>query len=127
MSVTIKIQGLDGLVAKLQKLASGLLDEILENSIKDSANGIVLPALKLNTPVDTGNLRDSHYVELQKFYAAIGPDLAKAPYAPFVEYGHHTRSGSFVQGQKFVERTGIDTKQQVLDLFSSNIKKAIDA
>ena len=54
---------------------------------------------KLRSPVDTGNLRASYQpkpLNGQKTRWLISTNVE---YAPPVEYGHHTRSGSFVPAQ----------------------------
>lgn len=56
-----------------------------------------LEIAKLYTPVLTGFLRDSWYVDGNYL---INP----AGYAGFVEFGHHTRSGTWVPGQFFAQR-----------------------
>ncbi len=35
-------------------------------------------------PVRTGNLRDTHLRSIGRWEARVGPDLARAPYAPYV-------------------------------------------
>lgn len=51
------------------------------------AAGYIAATMKSLAPVDTGNLRDSIGVRSQGNSIVIGPDLGKAPYAGYVEFG----------------------------------------
>ena len=60
--------------------------------------------VKAHTPVgDTGNLRNSITHELGHHEVYIGTNIE---YAPYVEYGHRTPSGGFVDPRHFM-RDGI--------------------
>src|SRR6184192_821498 len=50
-------------------------------------------------PVETGTLRDSGAMEVGDLSGSV---TYSAPYALFVEEGHHTRSGSWVEPQHFL-------------------------
>lgn len=55
---------------------------------------------KRECPVDTGNLRNSiTHQQYDENTEVIGTNVE---YAPFVELGHHTRSGSYVTGKPFI-------------------------
>jgi phage gpG-like protein len=54
-------------------------------------------------PVDTGYLRNSVYSETNRTTGDIEIG-ATATYAAAIEYGHVTRSGSFVPAQPFIRR-----------------------
>lgn len=55
---------------------------------------------KRGCPVDTGNLRNSiTHQQYDENTEVIGTNVE---YAPFVELGHHTRSGSYVTGKPFL-------------------------
>lgn len=53
-------------------------------------------------PVDTGRLRNSltHEVSMNEKAVYVGSNVE---YAPFVEYGHRTRSGKTVEGKPFLK------------------------
>lgn len=56
-------------------------------------------AVKL-CPVDTGNLRNSiTHKQLDENTEVIGSNVE---YAPYVELGHHTRSGSMVKAKPYL-------------------------
>jgi hypothetical protein len=52
--------------------------------------------VKRNTPVDTGNLRDSIHHEISGDTISITTDVV---YAPYVDKGHATKGGTFVPGR----------------------------
>ncbi|HOA84003.1 MAG TPA: HK97 gp10 family phage protein [Thermodesulfovibrio thiophilus] len=80
----VKIEGLDKLQEKLQKL-EGKAREGVVKVLDDSALA-VLRSAQIKCPVDTGNLRASLTKEVnkEKLYAIVG---TKIEYAPYVEYG----------------------------------------
>jgi HK97 gp10 family phage protein len=82
------------------------LAERLKSGVKTAGN-LLLNDLKFTTPQRTGNLLSSmeSKVSADGLSVEVGPDLRKAPYAPYVERGHHTRSGGFVPGQFFLRKT----------------------
>lgn len=107
----------------------GDLTPQLELALKNSVTSSALLAnsrLQQNTPVDTGRLRSSVGINYSKggFRADIGPDLAKAYYAPFVEFGHHLRNGKFLPGQFFIRRTANELGSQIRKIFRDSVKKA---
>ena len=59
--------------------------------------------VKAHTPVDTGTLRNSITHEVKSREVDIGTNVE---YAPYVEYGHRTPSGGFVDARHFL-RDGI--------------------
>lgn len=71
------------------------------------------------TPVDTGYLqsRNQMYIEVES--VSISND---ANYGLFVEMGHHTRSGSFVEPQHFLipawEEAGQWLMEQLQEMFA---------
>ncbi len=119
---SITIKGLDELLKRVGN-ANSRLDGILRDTTKESAE-VILPKLKANTPKDSGNLQDSEEIVYANggLRAEIGPDPTKAPYAPFVELGHHTRSGSFVPGQRFIERTLLENKRDVKERYIKAVR-----
>jgi HK97 gp10 family phage protein len=118
----IQITGLKEAMKNLDKFSRSGLKTALVAGLEKSSD-FVLTTLKGNTPVDTGNLRESmeKRVNPSNLTAFIGPNLNKAHYAPFVELGHHTRSGSFVPGQHFIQLTGLETARGVVDIFRQAI------
>lgn len=127
--IRVQITGIEELKAKLDRLQDELIDEALRRAVTKSAKN-VLSIMKPFTPVDTRNLQDSEKIEYGRngMEAFIGPDMAKAPYAPFVEYGfHHWISGKFIQGQHYIERTAVVTRPQIMSTFEDEIKRAVQA
>lgn len=125
MPFTIEIQGLDALTKKFDTLAGGAIDAAAQTGLEKSAV-VTEKLLKSNTPVDTGALKESTRIEISPGQAAIGPDETKLPhYAPDVEFGHHTRSGSFVPGQHYIQKTAIQSGPITNEIIQGEINKAI--
>ena len=68
-----------------------------------------LEALKANTPVDTGKTRDSWYYEIVQDKQSIkivwknsNVTSYGTPIVLFIQYGHYTKSGTFIQGIDFI-------------------------
>lgn len=61
-------------------------------------------AAKKNTPTDTGELKRRMRVTLPagSYPGEVG---YTKEYAPYVEYGHRTVCGGYVQGQHFLQRS----------------------
>ena len=122
--VTIELKNLDDIVTKMgvviKDLESGLVSALKTTGI------LVQKQMRENTPVDTGNLRRSidYNLDLSGLAVTIKPNPDTAPYAPYVEYGHHTRSGSFVQGQFYVRKTKEETQEFILELFKRVVENA---
>ena len=123
--IKIKILGIEKLQDRISN-AQEKLDAELRKGIEISA-GWVLRQMQSNTPVDTGNLKSSEKIDIagNGFSALIGPNEEQASYAKFVEYGHHTRSGSWVPGQFYVEKTALETRNAVIEIFRDIIKSLI--
>ena len=68
-----------------------------------------LEALKANTPVDTGKTRDFWYYEIIQDKQGIkivwknsNVTSYGTPIVLFIQYGHYTKSGTFIQGIDFI-------------------------
>lgn len=68
-----------------------------------------LEALKANTPVDTGKTQDSWYYEIIQDKQGIkivwknsNVTSYGTPIVLFIQYGHYTKSGTFIQGIDFI-------------------------
>jgi hypothetical protein len=58
----------------------------------------VITLAQAQCPVETGTLRDSAYSQVEAGGVTLG---FSAPYAAYVDQGHHTRSGSWVPANPF--------------------------
>ncbi len=122
--LTIKVKGIDKALRDLEQLDKKQIPKAINLGLTKSAD-FVLRTLNVNTPFDTGRLRSSNRVLVGETFAKIGPDLNIASYAPFVERGHHTRSGSFVPGQRYIQKTAIETRSGVNRIFTSAFKLSL--
>ena len=69
------------------------------------------------TPRDTGELRISAHADYNDFTFGYSKE-----YAPFVENGHRTRNGGFVEGQ-FYLRTNKETQEPI---YKKDVEDQID-
>ena len=81
-----------------------LVKEALQSAIDKALEEIGLQAQNYATaicPVDTGRLKNSiTHMQENENTEVIGTNVE---YAPYVEMGHHTASGSYVAPQPFLE------------------------
>lgn len=125
MTITLKVTGINEVIAQLKELDEIKIGLGIRAGLDESAKE-ALRQLKENTPVDTGNLRDSETITVPSADTRlIAPNATSAPYGPFVEFGHHTKSGSFVSGQFFVEQTAIEIIPRFADIMLRNLEKEI--
>lgn len=124
--IKIEVRGFNETIRNLGLIADKRIPFALEAALQKSSQ-YVLRELKRNTPVDTGNLKDSNRASVQSkaLTALVGPDENIAPYARWVEFGHHTRSGSFVKGQFYIMKTALETAKGVNEIFNDAIKIAL--
>jgi HK97 gp10 family phage protein len=123
--LNISIPNLKSLEKKFDVLNSDIVSS-LKASIQTSEK-LAKETLVKNTPVDTGNLQSSvtSRIEDSGLRADIYPDNDKAYYGKFVEFGHHTRSGSWVPGQFFVARTVAIIKPTIDRIFKINLRNIL--
>ncbi len=80
MNISVKIEGLDGVLDKLGSLAA---PDRMRRAL-EAAGEVVSADAKANCPVDTGYLRNSISVSTDGNSAVIGPS---AEYGIYVEFG----------------------------------------
>ena len=120
---TITVKGLDKAIKDLNALSTRGLQQALITGLEASSK-LTLRILQENTPVDTGNLKASESAEVntRDLTALIGPNLDQAHYAPYVEFGYtHYLSGNFIPGQHFIQKTGLEVVQPVMEIFRQAI------
>lgn len=97
LSLDVKMLGMDGLASGLDTGMAGILAKV--NASIQAAGLTCEATAKQLCPVDTGRLRSSIQYMSGPFGCTIGTSTF---YAPFVELGHHSRSGSWVAAQPFM-------------------------
>ena len=109
--VTIRITGVEQLTAKLKRMSSVRFDAVYKKQLTQLLNRARQPG---GTPVDSGELRKS---------SAAGSDEMgyMASYAPHVEYGHRTKNGGWVPGQRFLQ-ANVNTQ---VPIFKQDLEEAI--
>lgn len=115
----IKITGLEELEDKLKEMQRVRFDAVVQKNVTELFNRAKENAKNTvgGTPVYTGELRKG----IKKNIDGIA---YIEEYAPHVEYGHRTRDGGYVQGQKFLQKNvSIQREIYKQDLMNA-IKKA---
>ena len=101
----------DGLAEELQRLSQIRFDAVVMKNMTQIYNR---GKREGGTPVDTGELRKS----LGHKSDEVGYTKS---YAPHVEYGHRTRGGGFVPGQRFLKRN-VDAQRPI---FYEDLKRQV--
>ena len=79
-------------IPAIQRNLPGRVSEVVRKAAYD-----VAAVSATNTPVDTGYLKNSLFVEMDTpVEATVG---YTAEYAHYIEAGHHTRSGRYIPGR----------------------------
>ncbi len=102
MDIDIKIFGIEKLETELARLNSVRLDAVREKQITEMLNRARAPG---GTPVDSGEMRLSSGRSKNEFGYT-------KDYAPHVEYGHRTKDGGYVKGQRFLQKN-VDTQRPI--------------
>ena len=100
----ITVTGIPELEAELNRLNSVRFDAVVKKQTSELLNRARAAG---GTPVDTGELRNSSRANLND-----GEMGYTAEYAPHVEFGHRTRNGGYVQGQRFLQHN-VDTQRPI--------------
>ena len=83
---------IDKLAAKLRSMNEIRFNAVVKKNVTQMLNG----ARNGGTPVDTGELRKSS--------STYGDEMGyTSEYAAHVEYGHRTKDGGWVNGQRFLK------------------------
>lgn len=103
MKVGLSLSGVNASLASLRQagviIESDFTGQLIENGklLRDKAKEILEG--KVNPIYSTGNLRDSIELNvLSKDNITVGPDMRKAPYAEWVEFGHYMTGGWTIKG-----------------------------
>lgn len=104
MSINITFSGFQELEAELNRLNSVRFDAVIKKQTTELLNRARASG---GTPVDTGELRNSSSADLND-----GVMGYTASYGPHVEFGHRTRNGGYVQGQRFLQHN-VDTQRPI--------------
>ena len=104
MSINITFSGFQELEDELNRLNSVRFDAVVKKQTTELLNRARASG---GTPVDTGELRKSSIADLN-----AGEMGYSAEYAPHVEYGHRTRGGGYVQGQRFLQKN-VDAQRSI--------------
>ena len=117
-TIKITVHGMDNIQKVLNGLSDVRLDAIKAKQVTEISNraaaALGTPGA---TPRDTGELRISAHADYNDFSFGYSKE-----YAPFVENGHRTRNGGFVEGQ-FYLRTNKETQEPI---YKKDVEDQID-
>lgn len=107
MAVMIRLRDVNGLAGKLRRMSAVRFEAVVKKSMAQIYQRAQLNSKQggIGTPIDSGELRAS----LSMQGDVVG--YAKT-YAPHVEYGHRTRGGGYVKGQRFLKKN-VDKQRPV--------------
>ena len=110
VKVTLDKADIDNLADALRSMNEVQFNAVVKKNVTQMLN----TARSGGTPVDTGELRKSS--------GTYGDEMGYTEeYAPHVEYGHRTRDGGYVPGQRFL-KTNADTQAFI---YYQDLKNAI--
>lgn len=114
----VKVEGLDELENKLKKMSNIDFSAVREKQVTQLFNRAKKNAATTvgGTPVDTGEMRKN----IQKNIDGIS---YVEEYSPHVEYGHRTRNGGWVEGQKFAQKNAEIQREIYIKDLTNAIKK----
>jgi hypothetical protein len=95
--MTVKLTPTEPIVSAMEQIKQMLEREIFFKDLSEVVDQGKTMAME-QCPVLTGALRNSIGSEVSPNTARL---FVEAEYAPYVNFGHHTRSGSFVPPQPF--------------------------
>lgn len=98
MSIRLSLKGDKPLAGKLKRLKGVNFDAVV---IKNVTQMYSRGKEEGGTPVDSGELRISLGMAIKGKDSEVG---YTKDYAPHVEYGHRTKNGGYVQGQRYFKR-----------------------
>lgn len=112
----ITIEDKNGLDQELQRLNSVRFDSVRKKNVAELLNRARKNKNTTlgGTPVDTGELRLSSSSNLHEMGYT-------KEYAPHVEYGHRTKNGNWVPGQRFLQKN-VQIQQEI---YVEDLRKAI--
>lgn len=117
--IKITVDGCEMLAAALKKVS----EVRFHGAAKITAQNIYNRAVNGETPVDTGELRQSAGLDVE------GDDRAvmgySKDYAPHVEFGHRTRGGGYVPGQHYLQRNVEQEREAFKRLLADELKKVL--
>ena len=101
---------IDALAGALRSMNNNRFEAVVKKNVTQMLN----TARNGGTPVDTGELRISS--------STYGDEMGYTKeYAPHVEYGHRTKDGGYVPGQRFL-KANVDTQSFI---YYQDLKNAI--
>lgn len=121
--ISISVDGAEAIARKFAT-AAAVVPAVAVPSGLDKAALLVLRRAKPKTPVDTGTLM------LSEMKIDVSPTerdvVAFADYSVYVEFGHHTRSGSWVPAQPYMRPALDESKGQIEELLGHAVITTIE-
>lgn len=116
----IRTEGFEEVLRTIEGLSDVDFAEIINHQLEQIYARGQIPGT--GTPYDTGNLMRSMYIKKATPETKSGVVGYRAYYAPYVEYGHRSRNGWWVEGQYFLTKN----MEQQEDLFMDEALEAYE-
>jgi len=99
-------------------------DKVLAAMFKgiDFGAVVIKKAAQDEVPVDTGKLKKSIKIKKIKDGKSIGPDT---DYDIYVEFGHHTKAGTFVPAQPYMRPALQQNRKEIAAFTAKEIRKVL--
>jgi len=132
MAIRLEFNDPDNLLGKLYEASSIDFDEVVNKTLAEMWNRGLGSGIG-GTPVSTestrpggphGELRQSMKVDPSKGSAG-GALYYSKEYAPHVEFGHRTRNGGYVSGQRFLYANVEEQEPILLNDLAERIRKVL--
>lgn len=122
MKIEFDLRELQKLNDKLKDLAEREFEALLDDTANMIAQ-VFLKNLTKMTPVDTGFLRGNWDISKGPGYYQVYNNTV---YGIYVNYGHRTRNGGWVEGQFFVEKSMEMTERSVEKIVRESLIKPLE-
>lgn len=120
--VEVKLDDIQSLNDRLAQLAKGEFERLLDELAREIAKTF-LSIVTDRTPVDTGTLREHWDIKrTPDGYLVYNPIV----YGIYVNYGHRTRDGGWIEGQFFVEKSVKTTEENIIPIVKESLIKPLE-
>lgn len=122
MKLEFDLKELQKLNDKLKDLAESEFNALLDDTANMIAQVFLKNVTKM-TPVDTGFLRGNWDIVRGRYHYQVYNNTI---YGIYVNYGHRTRNGGWVEGQFFVEKSMEMTERSVKKIVRESLIKPLE-
>lgn len=126
MKVKVNTKGLKKLQEKIQQFESANYDKVAEECTNQMAARLIRKCVK-RTPVLTGHLKGNWKANqaIKRNGAWKTAVYNPVKYAPYVEYGHRTRDGGWVNGRFMLTRSSEEIERDAVKIIEKEVNKEL--